>query len=96
MQCLAQDGDNQQGDAAADESGDQLGPCEHGGQSFQHLLFQHAVGQKRRGGQTADDFYHQKVQRDELGRGGNQPGGDALPEEEEELYFAFVMPTTSP
>ena len=78
VQRLAQNGDDEQRHAAADESGEELRPREHGGQSLQHRLLQGAVGQQRGGSQTADDLHHQKIQCRELGNGGHQPCGDAL------------------
>lgn len=77
-QRLANYGNDQQSDAAANERGDELRPAEGGGEGFQHRLLQRAGRQQRRCHHAADDLYHDEVQHGKLPQSGNEPRGDLL------------------
>lgn len=76
MQCLSQNGNDQQRHCTADQGGNQLGPAEGGGQCFQHGFFHHAGSQQIFGQDSADQPYHDCVECSEFGNGGGKPGDD--------------------
>ena len=78
VQSLAQHGNDDQSHGTADESGEELGPAESGGQSLQHGLFHDAGSQQILSQHTADQPHHDGIQGSELGGGSGNPGDDLL------------------